>query len=454
MFPTTRSAVPGDYRALAQLAAPILLVQLSILATAVVDTLMAGRRSPVDLAAVGLGSSLYIVVFVAALGVLLILPPQFARLNGSGEKERLREQAMQALWTAVLLGVFAAILLWHLSPLTHWMSKSGEVSVLAEGYLRGFAVALPAILTFRVFYALSTALGKASLVAWINVALLVIKIPLNVYFMDWWEFGAIGCGISMAVVSWISVLCAVTALFLDKEYHGIAPRLAKPQLQAMLEIFRSGYPVSLMQVAEVASFAGMGMFISGLGAVSIAAHQAAANLATTLFMIPLSLSLASSVLVSKAIGANDLERERARAKTGLRAVLSAAIIVGCLIFVFSDGLAAAYSSDLSVQTQLKGLLLWLAISQAADCSQVYFICVLRSYDLTVVPFIINVLSRGIIGLGGGLLLSLGPAALGVTGFWIGSSIGLATSAILLWRYWRRSVRYSNSHFYRGAQNAT
>lgn len=454
MHSKRQSVVPGVYRTIWQLATPILLVQLSILATAVVDTLMAGQRSSADLAAVGLGSSLYIVVFVAALGVLLTLQPQFAKLHGAGEQSLLGEHAVQAVWTAVLLGVVAAILLWLLSPLVRWMSKSGEIAALAENYLCGFAAALPVILVFRIFYSLSTVVGKASLVAWINVALLLVKIPLNTYFMDRWQLGAAGCGIAMAVVSWISVLCAALVVGLDKTYHGISLSLVRPRFDAVWKILRSGYSVSLMQIAEVASFAGMGMFISGLGAISIAAHQAAANLATTLFMIPLSLSLATSVLVSKAIGAKDTERERAYAKAGLRTVLGVALVVGALVLVFSDGLAAAYSSDVNVQGLLKGLLLWLAISQVADCSQVYFICILRSYELTLVPFVINVICRGMIGLGGGIALALGPAALGVNGFWIGSSIGLATSAVLLWRYRRRSVPHEPAHDSSGVPNAT
>jgi Na+-driven multidrug efflux pump len=63
-------------RELLHLAWPVLIAQAAVMANGVIDTLMAGRLSPVDLAAVGIGASIYATVFMSPLmGVLLALTP-------------------------------------------------------------------------------------------------------------------------------------------------------------------------------------------------------------------------------------------------------------------------------------------------------------------------------------------------------------------------------------------
>jgi MATE family multidrug resistance protein len=62
-------------RELLHLAWPVLIAQVAVMASGVIDTLMAGRLSPVDLAAVGIGASIYATVFVTAMGVLLAITP-------------------------------------------------------------------------------------------------------------------------------------------------------------------------------------------------------------------------------------------------------------------------------------------------------------------------------------------------------------------------------------------
>src|SRR5512146_2133090 len=69
-------------RELARLAWPVLVAQLAVVANGVFDTAMAGRLSAVDLAAVGIGSSVQATVLMSLMGVLLALPPSIAQLYG------------------------------------------------------------------------------------------------------------------------------------------------------------------------------------------------------------------------------------------------------------------------------------------------------------------------------------------------------------------------------------
>lgn len=59
---TRRPLLPGivsEWRTLARLGGPILIAQVAQMANGVIDTVMAGHASAEDLAAVGIGSSLW-----------------------------------------------------------------------------------------------------------------------------------------------------------------------------------------------------------------------------------------------------------------------------------------------------------------------------------------------------------------------------------------------------------
>ena len=60
---------------------PMFISQLAVMGNGVIETMMAGRYSTLDLAAVGIGNAIYVSVFVAAMGVLLALTPVFSSLT-------------------------------------------------------------------------------------------------------------------------------------------------------------------------------------------------------------------------------------------------------------------------------------------------------------------------------------------------------------------------------------
>ncbi len=71
-------------RAIARLAWPMFVAQIAIMANGVVDTVMAGHYGMLDLAGVGIGASVYVMLFITLMGVLFALTPTAAQLHGAG----------------------------------------------------------------------------------------------------------------------------------------------------------------------------------------------------------------------------------------------------------------------------------------------------------------------------------------------------------------------------------
>src|SRR5262245_26751896 len=90
-----------EARALLALGAPLIAAQLAQISMNFVDTVMAGNLSPRDLAAVAMGGSLWMPLFVFGMGVLMSISPTVANSFGAGERIRIGRHVRQGLWLSL-----------------------------------------------------------------------------------------------------------------------------------------------------------------------------------------------------------------------------------------------------------------------------------------------------------------------------------------------------------------
>ena len=75
----------------------------------------------------------------------------------------------------------------------------------------------------------------------------------------------------------------------------------------------------------------MSLFIARQGTLASAAHQIAANLAAVLYMVPLSIAIATSARVSYWLGAGDARRARLAIRTGFKLGLLMALTLAASV---------------------------------------------------------------------------------------------------------------------------
>lgn len=445
------SAVPPPAlsRQLFHLAWPVLVAQAAVMANGLIDTLMAGRISPADLAAVGIGASIYATVFVTAMGVLLALTPIVAHHYGAGRLAEIGGEVRQSAWLALALSVLAVAALHWPEPFLALARPPAEVEAKVRAYLAGVAWAVPGVLFFRVFYGLTTGIGRPRPVMAFNLFGLLLKIPLNFVFM----YGALGFpALGGAGAGWASATataCMATAAWVwcrrDPEYapYAIFGRRERPRLAAIAELLRQGVPTGASFLVDVTAFTFMALFIARLGAASSAAHQVAASVAVFVYMMPMALGHAAGVLVGQALGAGDAARARAAGFLGLRVGGGLGAAFGLAIGLLAPQLAALYTPDAAVRAHATALLGSVAFYHAADALQAVLAQVLRGYRRAVAPMAIYAGSLWGVGLGGGWLLGLtdlfGPAR-GALGFWLAATASLVLAGGLLVLYFERTSR--------------
>ena len=449
-------------RDILKLAWPVFIGQVAVMLNGVIDTMMAGRLSAVDVAAVGLGASIYITVYIGLMGVLLALAPIAAQHWGAGRPERIAQATGQAIWLALALAVPGCIALAWTEPWLAFAQAPDEVAAVARGYLLAVAAGLPAALLFRVFYALSNAIARPRTVMAINLAGVALKLPLNALFMQGWQteaghvlvpaLGGAGAGVATAIVLWLSLLLSAAALYAMPVFRALRIRWPiRPDPAQLRELLHLGLPIGGAYLVEVTSFAFMAIFLARLGATVAASHQIAANLAALAYMVPLALANATSTMVAQSIGAGRPDRARDYGRYGLRLAIGIACAVSAALWLGREGIVGAYTTDAGVAAAAAPLVALVAAFHLFDAIQATSTFVLRAHRITTLPMLVYLICLWGIGLGGGWWLAfvvgagdspLAQAVSGARGFWIAAGASLmaasALLALILRSVWRES----------------
>ena len=330
------------------------------------------------------------------------------------------------------------------------VSMQGQVRT----YLAVLAVALPPNLLFRMYGTLNQALGKPVLVTWLQAGSLLVKVPLSIWFafggFGLEPHGAVGCAWATLIVSGAMLALAVWMLATQDIYrpYRIWQPVEAPHWPTIRAYARLGIPGGLAILVEVTSFTLMALFIARLGTVAAASHQIAASMAAVLYMLPLSLAIATSSRASFWLGADHPARARATILTGLALTLIAATSQSSLIWLGRHWVAAFYAAQPDVVSLGASLLGWVALYHFFDAIQAVCVFVLRCYHVTVAPLLIYCILLWGIGLGGGYLLAYeGWSGLEATRtpdtFWAAGAGALALTAgfflLLTWRELRQSA---------------
>lgn len=430
-----------------QLAWPILIAQFALTGLGLVDTLMSGQVGTDDLAAIGLGSGLMMPVFMFATGILLAISPIVAKARGGQDLSKIKSVFQQGFWLALPLGLLSFWILWHMDTLLNWLSLTPHVRQLTKDYLVFIAMGMPGIALYQALRFFWEGLGQTYPTMLISIFALVLNIPLNALFIYGSfgvpAYGAAGCGIASSIVMWLMLLIGLFYLYFSPKmqyYVSITQLVSKISFQgankfsSTIKILKLGIPNTLAILFEVGLFSFISVFIAILGSVALAGHQVAMSVSSFLFMIPLSLSLATSVRTGQLYG----ERNYLGLQRLVRVILAFAVLISfsssMILMSLNVQLAALFAHQPEVIQIAASLLILAGIYQIFDAVQSVSNGVLRGLHHTKTTMQVAFVSYWLIGLGVGYVLTFKDwivPAIGVKGFWWGIIIGLFIGAILL-----------------------
>jgi MATE family multidrug resistance protein len=303
-----------------------------------------------------------------------------------------------------------------------------------------------AFLALRGFLAAEQRPGAALVVSLGGIAL---NIPLN-----WWlihgglgvpALGVMGAGLASSFCNLAMLAGLLWLIARDRHLRRfrILGRFWRFDAGRLREVWVIGLPIAGAMLLEIGVFAFAAIVMGWMGALAVAAHAIAVQLATATFMVPMGIGHAATARVGLATGAGDA---RGAARAGWVALAMGAIFMaasatamivggGAIAWAFLDPTnpGAAETAALAAT-----LLVVAGLFQLADGVQAVAAGALRGLKDTAVPMLLAGFGYWVAGLPLGLLLAF-ALGFGPVGVWIGLAAGLVlVAALMTWRWIRLS----------------
>lgn len=432
--PVPRDRFRADLIELLRLAVPTVAVQVGWMAMGVVDTIVVGHVSADAMAAVALGSLLFLAVTIFGMGVLTGLDPVISQAVGAHDQPAVSRGVQRGLMLTLGLTVFSTLVIAPARPLLEALRQPPEIVPTVVAYLRiaaGGFLPFYAVVLVRV---LLQATGRVAPMVWATFAANVLNLALNWVFV----FGHLGAPALGAVgSSWATTLSrwALAVFMVAFAWRELHPRVVPLTrdvlaLRPLWRVLALGVPIGIQYELELGIFSLVGLMMGRLGAIPMAANQVALNLASITFMVPLGVSIAASVLVGRAIGRGDMREARRAAAASLVCGIGFMALSAVVMLAAPGLLARVYTTDPAVAA-LAGTLIPIAgVFQVFDGTQVVSIGVLRGTGDTRTPMLVNILGYWIVALPLSAWLGLYTPA-GPVGMWWGLVAGLVIVALIL-----------------------
>jgi MATE family, multidrug efflux pump len=436
-----------EFRPMLRLATPLVLTELGWLAMSFVDTVMVGRLpdSATAIGAVSLGGTLFAAIALVGSGTVLAMDTLVSQAYGASRLEECHRTMWNALYlvcclTPLLMGSVLALI-----PLFPRFGLAPGLVAQTGPFLKALVWStLPLALYFALRRYLQ-AMHIVKPVAFTLISANLVNLAGNWVFvyghLGFRARGVPGSGWSTCVSRIYMVLAlALAAVYYDrKRRSGLWSASRRLEFWRIKILLRLGLPAALQLLLEIGAFAMATFLIGRLGAVPLAGHQIALNVASFTYMVPLGIGSAAAIRVGHAVGTRDIH---GAARAGWMALLFAASFMSCsgiTLLLFSRPIARIYSPERDVVLAGATLLIIAAVFQLFDGLQVVATGALRGAGNTRIAMLVNLAGYWAIGLPLGTWLCF-KMKMGAAGMWVGLCLSLIVIGSILVAVWSVSLK--------------
>lgn len=429
-----------DLAELIKLAWPVVVARLGIQVMGLTDAVVVGQYSATQLGYHALTWAPTMIALVTGVGLLQGVQVMTARAMGEGKPEKagaaLRRGVVYALW----IGLASSLILVFAGPL--FLRSLGMKDGLAEG-------AIPVMLVFslsltpNLIYIAATNFveglgrpGMGAVTMWAaNLANLALNLLLVPGTFGLPALGAVGaaCATFGSRIVMMIILLGWIAMMPGAKGFGLFKRPASDPA-AEREQRHVGYGAGASLFVEVAAFSGMNIVAGWLGGLAVAGWAVVLNVAAIVFMAPLGISAATSILVGQAYGAKDSAAVTRAGITGFIAAIGVTSVCALFVGLCAPLVAGAYSRDPALIAVIAPALVLASLFFVADGLQTVGANALRARGDVVVPTVTHVASYAVVMLPLGYGLAL-PAGMGLMGIvWSVIWASLLSAGLLVGRF--------------------
>lgn len=428
--------VKKDIKKLLSVMIPILVAQVSTAGVTFINTTMAGHAGADDLAGVSVGAGLFYPLLASIIGLLMAGTPLMAQLIGRKERESLPFIVRSGMAIGLSVwALFTAAYFFFIDDLLASLALEAAVEHIARYYLMtmiGVVFFLALMIPLRC---LTDTAGSTSISMKLFLMAPVINGIFNYLFIyghgGMPALGGIGAGLATMMTYGFLLGLFLLVVMKSKDLGGrqifASPALRSRDLREYLVV---GVPSGLSIFMEMSLFSLIIVFLSRYGTDALAAYQIADNFASLVYMLPVSCSMALTILIATAVGAGDMTLARRYKKAGFVVAMAGAMMTASFTVLFRNSIGSVYTDDAAVALIAGQFLIYSAGWQLFDAISTPIQGILRGLKDTRISFILMVLAYW----GGCFPMSLfldSHTALGANSFWLGLDFGVGCSAFLM-----------------------
>lgn len=428
--------VKKDIKKLLSVMIPILVAQVSTAGVTFINTTMAGHAGADDLAGVSVGAGLFYPLLASIIGLLMAGTPLMAQLIGRKERESLPFIVRSGMVIGLSVwALFTAAYFFFIDDLLASLALEAAVEHIARYYLMtmiGVVFFLALMIPLRC---LTDTAGSTSISMKLFLMAPVINGIFNYIFIyghgGMPALGGIGAGLATMMTYGFLLGLFLLVVMKSKDLGGrqifASPALRSKDLREYLIV---GVPSGLSIFMEMSLFSLIIVFLSRYGTDALAAYQIADNFASLVYMLPVSCSMALTILIATAVGAGDMTLARRYKKAGFVVAMAGAMMTASFTVLFRNSIGSVYTDDAAVALIAGQFLIYSAGWQLFDAISTPIQGILRGLKDTRISFILMVLAYW----GGCFPMSLfldSHTALGADSFWLGLDFGVGCSAFLM-----------------------
>lgn len=436
-------------RAIWKLGMPLILSNLAMFAINITDTIMLGWYDVTALAASTIAGTMFFVIFIVGAGFAQAVTPMVAAAAEEDDERQVRRVTRMGLWLSIIYGLAVTLPFFWAEEILIAIGQDPEVSALAHIYLQIVIWQMVPALIVMTMKSFLAALEHAAIILWATIGAAIINAFVNyaLIFGNWGapELGIEGAAIASLCVNLFSVAILLGYTLWKLPQFQLLKNFWRSDREIMRRVYALGWPIGLTSLAEGGLFSASAVMMGWIGALELAAHGIAIQLASLAFMVHIGFSQAATVRAGRALGRRDEVALRKGGATAMTMSALYAMVTSAIFLIIPDNLVALFVDPTDPDREAlvrigASFVIVAALFQLVDGLQVMALGLLRGVQDTAVPMVMATVSYWVIGMPVSYLLAF-TFGLGGVGLWLGLVLGLAFAGVLLsWRFWARSVR--------------
>ena len=289
-------------------------------------------------------------------GIMLAITPIIGQLLGSGKRESISSAFMQGIYLSIVISLLLIVAgLFALEPVLALMNiEDPEVYRVAKHYLIAISFGIVPFFASQVTRYFFDAQGFTR----ITMIIILLGLPVNAFFnyvlifgkLGFPELGGVGSGYATAITFWLILLVSIWfAMRVPFRSYQLFLRWPLPSLKAWWEQLRIGVPIGLSIFFEASSFSIVTLLIASMfDTITVAAHQVVMSFTSLIFMIPLSISMALTIMVAFEIGANRVRDARQYTMLGVFGAIGIMAVTAVFLYFGRESIAYIYNNQREV----------------------------------------------------------------------------------------------------------